>query len=207
MTEKQHQLDSLFLSALEIESQSERIAFLDESCAEDPQLRTQVDGLLRSHEQVGSFLDKPPAGLEPTLAPHSNSDRLSASLEAGLAPAFGEQTAVIVGNANHSILKSFGQTIDVPRVALRDSADEAQDQIQRPSSPEIPDRDLDSRYQLQGEIARGGMGAIIKGRDTDLGRDLAVKVLLDGHKDKPEMVQRFIEEAQIVCKIDKSSIV
>jgi serine/threonine protein kinase len=50
----------------------------------------------------------------------------------------------------------------------------------------MPDRNSDSRYQLQGEIARGGMGAIIKGRDTDLGRDLAIKVLLDQHKDKPE---------------------
>ena len=41
------------------------------------------------------------------------------------------------------------------------------------------------------------MGAILKGRDTDLGRDLAVKVLLDQHKDKPDVVQRFVEEAQI----------
>jgi serine/threonine protein kinase len=41
------------------------------------------------------------------------------------------------------------------------------------------------------------MGAILKGRDIDLGRDLAIKVLLDQHKDKPEVVQRFIEEAQI----------
>ncbi len=62
---------------------------------------------------------------------------------------------------------------------------------------EIPVTQGDGRYQLQGEIARGGMGAIIKGRDTDLGRDLAIKVLLDSHKDKPEVVQRFVEEAQI----------
>ncbi len=41
------------------------------------------------------------------------------------------------------------------------------------------------------------MGAILKGRDTDLGRDLAIKVLLDAHKNKPQVVQRFIEEAQI----------
>lgn len=42
-----------------------------------------------------------------------------------------------------------------------------------------------------------GMGSIIKGRDTDLSRDLAVKVLLDKHKDRPEVIQRFMEEAQI----------
>ena len=53
------------------------------------------------------------------------------------------------------------------------------------------------RYQLQGEIARGGMGAILKGRDVDLGRELALKVLLESHQGNPEVVSRFIEEAQI----------
>ena len=66
-----------------------------------------------------------------------------------------------------------------------------------PGSPEIPKSDSDSRYRLDGEIARGGIGAIIKSRDTDLGRDLAIKVLLDSHKDNPEVLQRFVEEAQI----------
>ena len=32
-------------------------------------------------------------------------------------------------------------------------------------------------YQIMGEIARGGMGLILKGHDTDLGRDVALKVL------------------------------
>jgi serine/threonine protein kinase len=51
------------------------------------------------------------------------------------------------------------------------------------------------------------MGAIIKGRDTDLGRDLAIKVLLDQHKDKPAVVQRFIEEAQIGGQLQHPGIV
>ena len=35
------------------------------------------------------------------------------------------------------------------------------------------------------------MGAILRGRDRDLGRDLAVKVLLEDHRDRPELVRRF----------------
>jgi serine/threonine-protein kinase len=53
------------------------------------------------------------------------------------------------------------------------------------------------RYQLIGELARGGMGTIFQGQDLDLGRDLAVKVIREEHCDHPEMVRRFVEEAQI----------
>ena len=63
------------------------------------------------------------------------------------------------------------------------------------------------RYQLLGEIARGGMGAVLKGRDPDLGRDLAVKVLLEAHRDNPELVRRFVEEAQIGGQLQHPGIV
>ena len=63
------------------------------------------------------------------------------------------------------------------------------------------------RYQLFGEIARGGMGAVLKGRDPDLGRDLAVKVLLEGHRDKPDLLRRFVEEAQIGGQLQHPGIV
>ena len=51
------------------------------------------------------------------------------------------------------------------------------------------------RLQLFDVIGRGGMGVVLKGYDTDLGRDLAVKVLREQFRDQPEMVRRFIEEA------------
>ena len=63
------------------------------------------------------------------------------------------------------------------------------------------------RYQLLGEIGRGGMGAVLKGRDPDLGRDLAVKVLLEEHRDDPELVRRFVEEAQIGGQLQHPGIV
>ncbi|HUR26656.1 MAG TPA: protein kinase, partial [Planctomycetota bacterium] len=62
-------------------------------------------------------------------------------------------------------------------------------------------------YQLLGEIARGGMGVILKGHDTDLGRDVAVKVLDAELAARPEVVQRFVEEAQIGGQLQHPGIV
>jgi serine/threonine-protein kinase len=63
------------------------------------------------------------------------------------------------------------------------------------------------RYHLIGEIARGGMGVIFKGRDVDLGRDLVVKVILERHQNDPEIVRRFVEEAQIGGQLQHPGIV
>ena len=76
------------------------------------------------------------------------------------------------------------------------------------SSSEIPSSsDRSSRYQISGEIARGGMGAVLRGRDPDLGRELAIKVLLERHNDEPAMIRRFVEEAQIGGQLQHPGIV
>jgi serine/threonine protein kinase len=41
------------------------------------------------------------------------------------------------------------------------------------------------------------MGIVLKGRDPDLGRDVAMKVLHPAHAENPALIQRFIEEAQV----------
>ncbi len=97
----------------------------------------------------------------------------------------------------------------IPRVLLRDS-DPGTDPgpVVKPGSPEMPEpAGPDARLQLLGEIARGGMGAVLKGRDGDIGRDLAVKVLLEKHRDDPELVRRFVEEAQIAGQLQHPGVV
>src|SRR5258708_3394982 len=68
-------------------------------------------------------------------------------------------------------------------------------------------QEMGTRYQLSGEIARGGMGAVLRGRDVDLGRDLAVKVLLEKHANRPEVARRFLEEAQIGGQLEPPPVV
>jgi tetratricopeptide (TPR) repeat protein len=63
------------------------------------------------------------------------------------------------------------------------------------------------RYHLLDEIARGGMGLVLRGRDPDLGRDLALKILLDQHRDRSDLVDRFVEEAQICGQLQHPGVV
>src|SRR6478736_10105848 len=71
----------------------------------------------------------------------------------------------------------------------------------------LPHTDATLRYRIDGEIARGGMGAVLMGRDPDLGRDVAIKVLRDDLGGRPEMVRRFVEEAQIGGQLQHPGIV
>ena len=108
------------------------------------------------------------------------------------------------------VLESLAHSIgSIPRVLLPDTAPDDRDvAVIKPSSDEMPPPGRrGDRYQLFGEIARGGMGAVLKGRDADLGRDLAVKVLLEAHREKPELLRRFVEEAQIGGQLQHPGIV
>ena len=158
---------TIFNQARGIVGNDERRAYLDQACGADAKLRDRIEKLLAAYAEESQFLEQPAAELEATIL-HKSENDIAASLEAGLAPTFGENSAVVVGSAGHSVLKSLGNTIDVPRVALREPQAEGSEHVTRPQSPEMPSEKSDSRYQLQGEIARGGMGAIIKGRDSDL---------------------------------------
>ena len=121
------------------------------------------------------------------------------SLEAGLGIAFGSASQSAAKPHNQSVLKSIsGLMKTVPQVVLKEN-DESEpfEPVLKPGSSNSNSASQSERYRIDGELARGGMGQILRGRDTDLGRDLAIKVLLDTHTDKPQIVQRFVEEAQI----------
>jgi tetratricopeptide (TPR) repeat protein/tRNA A-37 threonylcarbamoyl transferase component Bud32 len=62
-------------------------------------------------------------------------------------------------------------------------------------------------FRVEGEIARGGMGVVLRGRDDELGRTVAVKVLREELAHNPESVQRFVEEARIGGQLQHPGIV
>ena len=71
------------------------------------------------------------------------------------------------------------------------------------------------RYRMMGELGRGGMGAVVKVWDEEIGRALAMKVVLgrgeagaDGTPlVEPRTLSRFLEDARITGQLDHPGIV
>jgi len=119
----------------------------------------------------------------------------------GLRAAFGE--------AHGSVLEQIEGLSGArqPRVLLRDAPEDASPILRLAGSGEEDQATDDSRYQVLGEIAKGGIGVVYKGRDKDLGRDVAIKVLRGDLARDGAVVQRFVEEAQVGGQLQHPGIV
>jgi serine/threonine protein kinase len=58
-------------------------------------------------------------------------------------------------------------------------------------------------YELVGKVAETSSGAVWKGRDTKLGRDVALKQMEMG----PEGVSRLVDEAALLATLDHPDLV
>lgn len=69
-----------------------------------------------------------------------------------------------------------------------------------------PQRELDQRFEDEGQIAKGGMGSIRRVHNRNLLRREAMKVLDPRFSRKPDEIRRFLEEAQITGQLDHPNI-
>jgi eukaryotic-like serine/threonine-protein kinase len=68
-------------------------------------------------------------------------------------------------------------------------------------------RRLAGRYELEEEIASGGMGTVWRAHDGVLGRPVAVKVLHDHLARDPDLLDRFRREAVAAARLNHPAIV
>src|SRR5438093_6037195 len=65
---------------------------------------------------------------------------------------------------------------------------------------------LANRYEILGELGRGGMGVVYRAKDPLLNREVAVK-LVSSTDLTTELEERFQREAQLVAQMDHPAIV
>ena len=68
-------------------------------------------------------------------------------------------------------------------------------------------RDSQGRYDIGGVVGVGGMGTVLKAKDINLHRWVAMKVARQPGRDLQVQVLRFIEEAQVTGQLDHPNIV
>jgi eukaryotic-like serine/threonine-protein kinase len=149
--------------------------------------------------------------------------------EAGKPPPEGERADQPHVSFVQRLQRHFSGSVD-PRIDLQDEDDSAsrvkEPGSRTPTSVEdfvrrlSPAVDAGSRYEVKQDVASGGMGTIFRVWDSDLRRNLAMKVMHgkgvgSSHASEgsgappvdPERLGRFLEEAQITGQLDHPGVV
>ena len=61
-------------------------------------------------------------------------------------------------------------------------------------------------YDVTAHIGEGGMGQVYQATDTQLGRDVALKILPDAFASDPDRLARFQREAQVLASLNHPGI-
>ncbi len=86
------------------------------------------------------------------------------------------------------------------------SSDPTEDQPTLDSVPSSVPAGLSARYDILGEVGRGGMGIVYKARDRETGAVVALKVLRPEITSDAEVMERFKAELLLARKITHKSV-
>ena len=71
--------------------------------------------------------------------------------------------------------------------------------------PQVPGERYIGKYRVKSELGRGGMGAVYLAEQPGLGREVAIKELLQAAD--PDAMRRFLQEAQVMARTSHPNLV
>lgn len=70
-----------------------------------------------------------------------------------------------------------------------------------------PGQEIDGKYRLEAMLGRGGMGIVWRAEHSHLHGSVAIKFLLDRFRSKPQVIERFWQEAKLMGELGHPNIV
>ncbi len=170
---------ALFDAALEISDAAARKAFLDQSCAGQPQLRARLDVLLASHDAAGDFLAAPPL---PPLTAKTTAIEGAATGDAEAEKTLGYADAASPGDKDVSLgfLAHSTKPGSLGRLG---------------------------HYEVEEILGQGAFGIVLKAFDEKLHRRVAIKVMSPELAATSPPRKRFRREAQAAANIRHENVV
>ncbi len=108
---------------------------------------------------------------------------------------------------------ALAETVDSGARLVADSgadtvlADASTESLAEPGGDSLLGTTLAERYHVTAKIGQGGMGAVYEAKHTVIGKRVAVKVLLDKHASKDQIVARLKREARLASSIGHENII
>jgi serine/threonine-protein kinase len=73
--------------------------------------------------------------------------------------------------------------------------------------PQVPGERYIGKYRVKGELGRGGMGTVYLAEQPGLGREVAIKELIQSAATDPTALKRFLQEAQVMARTSHPNLV
>jgi serine/threonine-protein kinase len=73
--------------------------------------------------------------------------------------------------------------------------------------PVPPGSTIDGKYRVERVLGRGGMGVVVSAKHIELGQKVAIKVLREGVLESDEALQRFMQEARALARLESEHVV
>jgi eukaryotic-like serine/threonine-protein kinase len=74
-------------------------------------------------------------------------------------------------------------------------------------APQVATERYIGKYRVKGELGRGGMGTVYLAEQPGLGREVAIKELIQSAATDPVALKRFLQEAQVMARTSHPNLV